>query len=105
MTKIKFFADQNGLCGFRVSGHSSLNCDDTEGKIVCSAISSTAFMTANMICEIIGDNCEAAVDDALIEINVKNASESSRIALEGFKLHMTELSKQYKDRIRIITEV
>ena len=105
MTKVEFFSDNNGLYGFKIEGHSSDNCDDTEGKIVCSAVSSAAYMAANTVSEIIGDKCEIAVDDAFIEITVNDVSESSRAVLEGLRLHITELSKQYKKRIRIITEV
>lgn len=104
MTKFKFYADKNGLYGFEISGHSSENCVDINGKIVCSAVSSAAYMAANTVEEIIGDKCEAVVDDALMKIKVINPSDASRKVLEGLRLHLTELSKQYSDRI-VIMEV
>ena len=104
MTKVKFYADKIGLIGFEISGHSSFDCDDINGKIVCSAVSSAAYMAANTIEEIIGDKCEAVVDDALMSIEIQNPSDTSRKVLEGLKLHLTELSKQYSDRI-VIMEV
>ena len=104
MTSIKFHADKIGLIGFEISGHSSLDCGDIDGKIVCSAVSSAAYMAANTIEEIIGDRCEAVVDDALMNIKVINPSNTSRKVLEGLKLHLTELSKQYSSRI-VIMEV
>ena len=105
MTSVKFLADKIGIVGFEISGHSSENCDDTEGKIVCSAISSAAYLTANTISEIIGDEIEAQVDDAYMRVKVINPSKSSKDALEGFKLHVKELKKQFNNRIKIITEV
>ena len=105
MTSVKFLADKIGTVGFEISGHSSDNCDDTEGKIVCSAISSAAYMTANTISEIIGDEIEAQVEDAYMRIEVKNPSKSSLDVLNGFKLHIKELKKQFNNRIKIITEV
>ena len=42
MTKVKFFADEKGLYGFEIRGHSSKSCDDEIGKIVCAAVSSAA---------------------------------------------------------------
>ena len=104
MTKVKFYADKIGLIGFEISGHSSFDCDDINGKIVCSAVSSAAYMAANTIEEIVGDKCEAIVDDALMNVKILNPSDTSRKVLKGLKLHLTELSKQYSDRI-VIMEV
>ena len=99
MTSVKFFAD-----GFCISGHSSVDCDDLDGKVVCAAVSSAAFCAANTIIEIIGDECDALIDDALMEITVKNPSKESKTVLEGLKLHLKELSVQYGNNINF-TEV
>ena len=104
MTKIAFLSDAAGICGFEVAGHSSNDCDDLEGKLVCSAVSSAAYMAANTITEIIGDGCDAEVFDGMMKICVKNPSAQSRAVLEGFRLHISELSKQYSKRLKI-TEV
>ena len=98
-------ADGNTIYGFSVSGHSSFDCDDQEGKIVCSAVSSAAYMTANTISEIIGDTIEAQVDDGLMVIKVKNPSEKTQAVILGFKLHVEQLSLQYNERISILSEV
>ncbi len=105
MTKVVFFADNSRLCGFEISGHSSVSETDTEGKILCSAISSAAYMTANTISEIIGDSIDADVKDGYMKIFVKNASEASQKVLEGFSLHISELKKQNETRITTYTEV
>ena len=62
-------------------------------------------MAANTIIEIIGDKCDAVVDDAKMFVSVKNPSDKTIAVLEGLKLHLTELSKQYSKRIKITTEV
>ncbi len=98
-------AEGNTIVGFSISGHSSFDCDDLEGKIVCSAVSSAAYMTANTIIEIIGDRADAQVSDALMVIRVKNPTNKTVAVLEGFKLHIEQLSLQYKDRISILSEV
>lgn len=105
MTSVKFLSKSESLYGFEIKGHSSVDCDDFEGKIVCSAVSSAAYMTANTITEIIGDECEIDVDDALMRIVVINPSRETTVVLNGLKLHLTELSKQYSKRIKITTEV
>lgn len=105
MTRVKFLLKDEKIYGFEMVGHSSDNADDLEGKIVCSAVSSVAFMTANTITEIIGDKCDITVDDAKFYLTVVSPSEKTLAVLEGFKLHLTELSKQYSKRIKITTEV
>ena len=105
MTSVKFLSKNESLYGFEIMGHSSSDCDDFEGKIVCAAVSSAGYMTANTITEIIGDGCDITVDDALMRIKVIAPSDKTIAVLEGLKLHLTELSKQYSKRIKITTEV
>ncbi|MGN1320486.1 MAG: ribosomal-processing cysteine protease Prp [Acutalibacteraceae bacterium] len=105
MTSVKFLLNGESITGYEITGHSSSDCNDDEGKIVCAAISSAAYMAANTITEIIGDECDADVQDAKMFFRVKNPGQNTIAVLEGFKLHITELSKQYSNRIRIITEV
>ena len=105
MTCVKFLSKSESLYGFEIKGHSSNNCDDFEGKIVCAAVSSAAYMAANTITEIIGDSCQITIDDALMCVRVKNPHNKTLAVLDGLKLHLTELSKQYSKQIKITTEV
>ncbi len=105
MTEVKFFAEKGKLCGFSISGHSSVNCDDDEGKLVCSAVSSAAYMTANTITEIIGEKAEIVESDAKLSLKVKKPDAKTVAVLEGLKLHLEQLSFQYNDRISILSEV
>ena len=102
MTCVKFLADSKGLYGFEISGHSSVDCDDEIGKIVCAAVSSAAYMAANTVTEIIGDKAVAKVSDAEMFFSVKKPSSATVKVLEGFKLHLLELSDQYSSNIKII---
>ena len=101
MTSVKFLADKK-LFGFEISGHSTVNCDDEVGKTVCAAVSSAAYMTANTITEIIGDKADAKVFDGKMYFAVKNPSDAAIMILEGLKLHLTELSMQYSNNIKIL---
>jgi uncharacterized protein YsxB (DUF464 family) len=105
MTSVKFLEKENRICGFEISGHSTENCGDEKGKLVCSAVSSAAYMAANTVIEIIGDKCETKVNDGFMWIFIENPSDKTISVLEGFKLHITELSKEYRKQLRIITEV
>ena len=105
MTKVVFFGDNSSLCGFELSGHSTVSQKDVEGKIVCSAVSSAAYMAVNTIIDVIGDSVDSLVDEGYMKIVVKDPSSASRDVLAGFKLHISELSKQYQTRITTFTEV
>ena len=102
MTSVKFLADENGIFGFEISGHCSKDGDDEAGKIVCAAVSSAAYMAANTIGEIIGDSMKADISDAFMKISVKNPSGKAKAVLEGFELHIEQLSGQYGNNIKII---
>ena len=104
MTRVRFSADDKGLYGFEISGHSSKDGDDEVGRIVCAAVSSAAYMAANTVTDIIGDRAEVFVDDAVMRFYVKNPSECTVKVLEGLRLHFTELSEQYVSNITIKKE-
>lgn len=101
MTSVKFLADDKGLCGFCLSGHSSKNCDDEIGKIVCAAVSSAAYLTANTITEIIGDSASAEVEDGFMNFCVNSPSKATYQILDGLKLHFEQLSEQYSNNITL----
>ena len=94
-------ADDRGLCGFEISGHSSKDGDDEVGKIVCAAVSSAAYMAANTVTDIIGDMADVFVDDAVMRFYVKKPSYCTVKVLEGLRLHLNELSEQYGSNITI----
>lgn len=101
MTRVNFLADDRGLYGFEISGHSSKDGDDEVGKIVCAAVSSAAYMAANTVTDIIGDMADVFVDDAVMRFYVKKPSYCTVKVLEGLRLHLNELSEQYGSNITI----
>ncbi len=105
MTTVSFFAANGGITGFEISGHSTQGCDDIEGKLLCSAVSSAAYMAANTITDVIGDSAEIKVEDGYMRLECKALSAASQKVLAGLKLHLKELSLDYKNNLRIITEV
>ena len=105
MTTVRFFSNGKKLNGFSVIGHSTKNCDDQNGKLVCSAISSAAYMAANTITEIVGDKAEIEVADGKMILKVSSPSDKTVAVLEGFKLHIEQLGQIYSDSIKINSEV
>ncbi|MEE1076595.1 MAG: ribosomal-processing cysteine protease Prp [Acutalibacteraceae bacterium] len=99
MTKVNLLTLANGdLVGFRITGHSGFA--ESGSDIVCSAISSAAYMTANTVTEIIKVSAEIDVNEAdggmLLRVFQKDAT-ACRDILQGFKLHMLALEEQYSD--------
>lgn len=88
-----------------MTGHCTADEGDEQGRLVCSAVSSAAYMTANTITEIIGDKADIEVNDGEMILKVKKPSEKTIAVLEGFKLHIQQLEEQYKDCIKVYLEV
>ena len=102
-----FFTAKNGdLLGFSISGHAEWGISGDD--IVCSAVSSAAFMTANTITDIIGVSADFTIDKTgsmILKIS-PNDSYRCREILLGFKLHMVILEDQYPENIKVnYTEV
>lgn len=99
MTKVNLLTLANGdLVGFRITDHSGFA--ESGSDIVCSAISSAAYMTANTVTEIIKVSAEIDVNESdggmLLRVFQKDAT-ACRDILQGFKLHMLALEEQYSD--------
>ncbi len=105
MTKVTFYFEDELLIGFHITGHSSKDAFDDEGRIVCSAVSSAAYMAANTITEIVGAKADIRVSEAEMVLKVKNEFEGCLPILSGLMLHLENLSKQYSDYIVLTTEV
>ncbi len=105
MTEIRFFNDGKMITGFEISGHSTSSYDDIDGKIVCSAVSSAAYLTANTLSEIVKADISAEVDDGYMCIKVKSKLSESQVTLKGLLLHASELASQYRNYVKVYSEV
>lgn len=104
MIQVVLYDKKGMLCGFEIIGHSTVSFDDNEGKLICSAVSSAALMTANTVTEIIGDNSEVECSDGKLRLICFDC-EACMSTLEGFKLHIIGLANEYPERIKVKTEV
>ena len=103
MIRVNFFKKGDMLTGFESKGHS----DTAEyGKdIVCAFVSSACYMTANTVTEIIGLSAEAKAEEGYMRLSINPSPEKAQDILNGLKLHLTELEKEYPDNIKVtITE-
>lgn len=100
MIKAKFKLAENIITGFEIKGHSG--SAEKGQDIICSFVSSASIMTANTITEVIGLNADTKVDDGYLNFDIIGSASSAQDILNGLKLHLTELSKDYPDNIKVI---
>ncbi|MCI7085565.1 ribosomal-processing cysteine protease Prp [bacterium] len=101
MIDVKFFKSDYELVGFEVSGHSDYS--ESGSDIVCAAVSSAAFMTANTLTEILNVKVDLQYsDDGLIRLMLCTAdAKACKVVMQGFKLHIVALQEQYKNHIKV----
>ena len=91
--------------GFRIAGHSGSSEAGTD--IVCAAVSSAAYLTANTVTDILHVSAKVSVKDGSMVLHVpeKDTAACSALLL-GFRLHMSALQQQYPENITLTdTEV
>ena len=98
MIRVRFQTADGHLIGFSLSGHAGAG--EYGQDIVCAAVSSAAYMTANTITEIVGAAADITVDDGRMELTVTDRIEACQNILNGFRLHIQALSEEYPTRIQ-----
>ena len=98
MIRVRFQTACGQLIGFHLSGHAGAG--EYGQDIVCAAVSSAAYMTANTVTEIVGAAADITVDDGLMELTVTDRIEDCQNILSGFRLHIQALSEEYPTRIQ-----
>ncbi|MGN1444166.1 MAG: ribosomal-processing cysteine protease Prp [Acutalibacteraceae bacterium] len=97
MITVSFYVKKETV-GFELKGHSGYSEEGSD--IICSAVSSCAFMTANTVTEILGLTPEIQVKDGYMKL-VLNSAEASKAQdiLNGFRLHINALADEYPEYI------
>ena len=106
MINVKFFHSENGVpSGFSFKGHAGYASHGSD--IVCSAVSSVAYMTANTIIEIMKVDADVSVkENGEMTLRVpEEYTQKTKELLLGLELHINELGKQYPKNVTITTEV
>lgn len=94
MIKVVFFGTEP-IYGFHIKGHSDINPKGPE--ILCAAVSSAAYLTANTVTDVIGLKPVLLNKDGNMYLKVKTDSEAERCRdlFNGLQLHLREIAKQY----------
>lgn len=100
MINVKFLKADDILIGFEAKGH-SMSAPKGE-DLICAFVSSACLMAANTVTEVIGADADASADDGYLKLLIKNSANSAQDILNGLKLHLTELQKDYPENINVI---
>ena len=105
MIQAIFTVQDKLVTGFEISGHSDFS--EQGSDIVCAAVSSAAYMTANTLTEIQELPCEITERDGFMQLDLsKEAAEQAQVVLNGFLLHLNALCEGYAGFIDLkISEV
>lgn len=107
MIRAELFANADGyLLGFSVTGHSGMAEEGSD--ILCAAVSSAAYMTANTVLEVLHITpVSLRVEEGEMLFRVSELDARLCQALfAGFKLHLLGLEEQYAGYLRVrYTEV
>ena len=94
MITVTFCSRGETLAGFTVAGHSGYAAAGSD--IICASVSSCALMVANTVTDVMRLEAEAEADDnGFLRLMISEAPERAQDLLRGFRLHMTELAKDY----------
>lgn len=99
-----FFKESRGLTGFKISGHAGYA--DSGQDIACASVSSAVMLTANTATEIFGITADLSAEDNTINFKLDNASEHYDDGIKlirGLKLHLEEISHEFRGTIKINT--
>ncbi len=104
MIRVSFKVKEGFLCGFRITVHAGSG--EFGQDIVCAAVSSAAYMTANTLTDVLDAPADITVDDGLMDITVTDRLDACQAILAGFRLHLQALEDQYPARVHLMnTEV
>ena len=93
MITVSFYVKQETV-GFELSGHSGYAEEGSD--IVCAAVSSCAYMTANTLTEILGLTPGIEVSDGYMKLILSDSDAlKAQVIMNGFRLHINALADEY----------
>lgn len=101
MTTVTFNVQNQKLTGYTVKGHTGLSPAGSD--ILCAAVSSSVYLVANTITDVLHIGAYITVKDAFMQVVLPESGyDKCQHLLLGLKLHLEQLAKQYPDRLKVI---
>ena len=100
MIKVEFFGNEP-VYGFHITGHSDINPEGPE--ILCAAVSSAAYMTANTVTDVIHLEPELKVADGdmMLKVKTEQEAEECRVIFDGLRLHLSGIAQDYPKYLKV----
>jgi uncharacterized protein YsxB (DUF464 family) len=102
MIRVSFRFPSPDSARFKITGHAGYA--DAGEDVVCAAVSSAAYLTANTITEILGVKADATVKEGFLEFSF-GGSEAAVKLVEGLRLHTEQLQAEHPKHVKVTTEV
>lgn len=106
MIKCHFFSSDHQLVGFAIDGHD--DPDDSGISLLCAAVSSAAYLTANTLTDIAGiEPLVLETGDGLMTLRLsREDAAAAAVTLKGLHLHLQALAEENETLLTVnITEV
>ncbi len=107
MIRVIFTVESGIVTGFELRGHAGFA--EAGSDIVCAAVSSAAYMTANTLTEVAALACTVTEKDGHMKLCLSQddaKDTAAQTVLSGFLLHLNALGRAYADCMDIkISEV
>lgn len=103
MISVTFYKNDGAFTGYEFKGHSDYA--DSGYDIVCAAVSSAAYLTANNLTDIFGIKADVTVSDGYMKLTAQKSDSLNRLT-DGLYRHTLQLKEQYPNDITVkISEV
>ena len=102
MIRAEFFCRKQGFSGFSVSGHAGA-APEGSGDVVCAAVSSAVYLTANAITDVLMVNAKVrAGQDGFLSLSVADGEQA--VCQPFFRapwIHLEQLSRQSPQNLKV----
>lgn len=102
MIIIEFFKGSDKVtAGFCVKGHSGMSERGTD--IVCAAVSSAVYLTANTITDVLNLDPGIEVKDGFFRLIFKTKDQAlkAKVLADGLELHLKSLEEDYPKNVKV----
>ena len=100
MTTAIFLGDGHRFKGFVISGHAGYGSVGSD--IVCAAVSSAAFMSANAL-SLDDKNAKISICEGKVTVLIDNPNDFNQRILKALKFQLSDIMRQYPENLRLCT--
>ena len=100
MIRFKFVRSGKKNIGFECTGHAGYAAAGND--IVCAAVSSAVYLTANNITDFLNVKADVSVSEGFMSFMLTEESALAQKMLDGLEAHIRAFAKDYPRNIKVI---